>query len=547
MIQAIPIHRNPLTPNRPGRSIPMTTNTNPFMDWRLNFHTLICFIAFFISAPSIHAQESSTKTSAKPYIFGAKHCTGCHDQPSKKNDNCRMTEWLTWNNLDKHRIAFDWFDDDKKKTPSGIRAQTISENLGITNLHQAKQCLGCHSLPVESNIPTSYFDNELQRAREGVTCVACHGASKEWVIEHVAASDPSWKNTSGPQRWEKFGMVDLKNPVTQARQCVSCHVGDPDQKLGRKISHEMYAAGHPPLPGLEVSSYIAEQPRHWLTSTEKPDSAHGTARPVDLLAVSGLVTLRTELALIRDYISNHANTNQSQDGGPELSLFDCAACHHDITKNKSKWRQSQRVAGAPGRPRLPQWPRTLVRFSLILADPLNWKTSENQITDLLLRVDQELSKSPYGIESTDISKTLQEAIEQLDRVLGLLDERWNKTGKLTNDNSLQSLRIFLDSLLDHQPIASFDYDTARQIGWAIRTSISNGNKPIAPGMIPDLEELDLLLGLKLRPNHSPTDSPPAKSEQTSVTELLKDRLKLANAYEPLQFRKVLERIRYTIK
>lgn len=525
----------------------MNANINAFMQFRLNFQTLICFIVVLISSPSIHAQESSAKTSAKPYAFGARHCTGCHDQPAKKNDNCRMTEWLTWNHLDKHRIAFDWFDDDKKKNPAAIRAQTIAENLGITNLHQARQCLGCHSLPVETNTPTSYFDNEMQRSREGVTCVACHGSNKEWVIEHVAASDPDWKNTNGPQRWIKFGMVDLKNPVTQARQCVSCHVGDPDQKLARKISHEMYAAGHPPMPGLEVSSFIAEQPRHWLTSMEKPESAHGSARPVDLLAVSGLVTLRTELALIRDDIIKHRNANQIQDGSPELSLFDCAACHHDITRSKSKWRQSQRIAGAPGRPRLPQWPRTLVRFSLILADPLNWKTPENQINALLLHVDQELSKSPYGIESKDISKNLQEAIEQLDRVLALLDDRWNKTGRLTNETPLQSLGIFLDSLLDHKPIAPFDYDTARQIGWAVRTSISNWNKPIAPNTLSNLEELDQLLGLSLRPTHSPTDPPPIKAEQITVSELLKARLKLANAYEPAQFRKVLEQIRNTIR
>jgi hypothetical protein len=253
------------------------------------------------------------------------------------------------------------------------------------------------------------------------------------------------------------------------------------------------------------------------------------------------------MALIRDDIIKHRNTNQIQHGSPELSLFDCAACHHDITRSKSKWRQSQRIAGAPGRPRLPQWPRTLVRFSLILADPLNWKTPENQINALLLHVDQELSKSPYGIESKDISKNLQEAIEQLDRVLALLDDRWNKTGRLTNETPLQSLGIFLDSLLDHKPIAPFDYDTARQIGWAVRTSISNGNKPIAPNMLSNLEELDQLLGLSLRPNHSPTDPPPIKAEQITVSELLKDRLKLANAYEPAQFRKVLEQIRNTIR
>jgi hypothetical protein len=66
-------------------------------------------------------------------------------------------------------------------------------------------------------------------------------------------------------------------------------------------------------------------------------------------------------------------------------------------------------------------------------------------------------------------------------------------------------------------------------------------------MLSNLEELDQLLGLSLRPTHSPTDPPPIKAEQITVSELLKDRLKLANAYEPAQFRKVLEQIRNTIR
>ncbi|MFM7593491.1 MAG: multiheme c-type cytochrome, partial [Isosphaeraceae bacterium] len=173
-------------------------------------------IALYVCiSASVHAQDKPT--SATAFVFGAKHCTGCHDQPAKKTDNCRMTEWMTWNHLDRHRIAFDWFDKAGKASAAGKRAHAMAENLGIKNLATARECIGCHAFPVASGTPTAYYENPLERAKEGVTCVACHGGSKQWVVEHVAAADPAWKDLSGNDRWLKMGMVDLKNPVTQAR------------------------------------------------------------------------------------------------------------------------------------------------------------------------------------------------------------------------------------------------------------------------------------------------------------------------------------------
>ena len=36
--------------------------------------------------------------------------------------------------------------------------------------------------------------------------------------------------------------------------CLSCHLGN--AREGRVVTHEMYAAGHPPLPGFEHMGHI---------------------------------------------------------------------------------------------------------------------------------------------------------------------------------------------------------------------------------------------------------------------------------------------------
>ena len=58
-----------------------------------------------------------------------------------------------------------------------------------------------------------------------------------------------------------------------------------------------------------------------------------------------------------------------------------------------------------------------------------------------------------------------------------------------------------------------------------------------------MNEIDNLLGLSLRASQSDQNSPMIKTgEQISVTELLADRLRIANAYQPDKFRSLLEQI-----
>ena len=62
-------------------------------------------------------------------------------------------------------------------------------------------------------------------------------------------------------------MTDLWDPVRRAETCASCHVGNHDE--GKVVTHAMYAAGHPPLPGFETATFGDLEPRHWQYLSEK--------------------------------------------------------------------------------------------------------------------------------------------------------------------------------------------------------------------------------------------------------------------------------------
>ncbi len=49
---------------------------------------------------------------------------------------------------------------------------------------------------------------------------------------------------------------------------MSCHVGNATQ--GKVVTHPMFAAGHPPLPPIEVASFSKNEPQHWRDPRDVP-------------------------------------------------------------------------------------------------------------------------------------------------------------------------------------------------------------------------------------------------------------------------------------
>jgi hypothetical protein len=106
----------------------------------------------------------------------------------------------------------------------------------------------------------------------------------------------------------------------------------------------MYAAGHPPLPPLDLLAYAREQPRHWGFADDMPfiakmaadkstaDKAFAlyhyragesfVARRFAESAVAALGSTATLGAQLAD------DAKKRQDG-LDFAAFDCYSCHHN--------------------------------------------------------------------------------------------------------------------------------------------------------------------------------------------------------------------------
>jgi hypothetical protein len=180
-------------------------------------------------------------TNATPYVFGARYCAKCHSEEQSEKGSCRMIEASIWRASDPHRAALAWarIENGSFATPSGARAAAIGQRLGIADASTSPRCVGCHSVRLDDAALQQAFDP----SSEGVTCVACHGAYDPWVTQHQVVNKPTWKQLSPAEKWLEYGMVNLRDPITRAATCVSCHVGNPDPASGQWIAHDIYAAG----------------------------------------------------------------------------------------------------------------------------------------------------------------------------------------------------------------------------------------------------------------------------------------------------------------
>jgi Cytochrome c554 and c-prime len=405
-----------------------------------------------------------------PYISTPKDCEKCHSHPEdwKQEDViCRMNESLTWWREDRHRKAFESFN------ILNSRAQEIGTRLGIdVTTHRA--CLACHSIidwptgdpnvsGAKDPIPMPGFD----RGSNGVSCVACHGAFKEWVLEHPLYRDPSWRKHSRQDKERLKGMLDLWNPVTRAAKCFSCHVGKADED--KVLTHAAYAAGHPRLPGIEVFTYSQATPRHWEYLDEKlkrlgntkPEVQAAIMRTFDLgrlehtelVAISAIVLFRETLTLL---VAQMDVTGKANSSWPELSSFDCSACHHDL--KAPGWRQARAVSGTHGRPTLPYWPTALVRIGVVAADPkkapLRLKEFESKLRDLQTAI----TSKPFG-DSVMTLAAANALIAWANPIVRDLSQV-----RIDRPLALELLDRTFESAQSRKP----DFDTARQLYWAYR-------------------------------------------------------------------------------
>jgi len=311
--------------------------------------------------------KGPTKETAGDISAGIQACELCHIGSTKgqaakflkvyqSDEFVLLNESETWVESDIHSQAM--------KCLTGPLGKQMSANLKY-NVAEAPQCLACHSVdktPLKPLAEKKYKD--FATADGGVNCTVCHGLSERWQSDHYKTPDQEgqplpWRSKPPEYKWER-GMADLRNPVIKAKLCASCHIGNASE--GKVVTHEMYAAGHPPLPPFELASYMEGEPKHWAYPTDPRLKFFATMPAAERwplfhfhpekdesylsrhYAVGAIAALRAEAELLLVDAEAAAKTGD----GMDFARFDCYACHHDL-KYPSE-RQKRGYDGPPGRP-----------------------------------------------------------------------------------------------------------------------------------------------------------------------------------------------------
>jgi hypothetical protein len=473
------------------------------------------------------AQEKGLLKPTKMY-YGVLACSngGCHDNPTNPNQKdiilCGYDEVRVWSTQDKHK--------DANKVLKGERGKQMAKLLSIQgDIAKEPSCVSCHGVLVED---PKLIHKQSFNLEEGVSCGACHGMNKEWVARHSDFLErDNWRALSRKLKEEQFGMRDLWDPEKRATVCVSCHIGNTAE--GKVVTHAMYAAGHPPLPGIELATFSDAMPRHWKYLSEKSanvqkileyDAAKGDLERTQLVVIAGLVSLRESMNLLATQAAQGADAKDPDKSWPELAQFDCYACHHDL-KAKS-WRQKRGYAGPPGRPDIRPWPTILVHLGVLQAgkgNPEIEKKLTKEMHDKIKELTAAFTAQPFG----DPKLVAQAARQTSQWADGLLQEiKPTRFDRVAAHNLLLGLGKESKSRL-------LDFDSARQLTWAFRSiqhewdpksSVNAENAKL-------LKELDEQLKLDL-PN----------GQVEIAKDYLKDALEKLNNFEPSQFNQTFEKL-----
>lgn len=615
-----------------------------FVGPRVSGLSVLVFSALLWSGNAAIAQPSNDPVLAAWAAFpDTFSCSQCHyqstpvanhrfDDPTelRRGDFSRQNEMHRWVREDKHAIArirveplrperiaaereriaarfalADPRDIDQWVGASNELSQRICDSLGW-DVDQpegyqqfAATCLTCHGGydPADGPQPAFSQVTDLNQIQPGISCLGCHqevngsgAGSQAWVLAHASLTEPqlrSWRLKS-PAEKSSLGMRDLVGATAQARLCVDCHVGNPDQ--GMVLTHAMYAAGHPPLPSFELETFCRSMPRHWRDEAEQLQafeqaayphaaryfatnyprlvaaiSATGDQPPADGQAVDGqsangqavdgpetgsptadlaslnaiawnsqrmLIGAATARRRVAEQIVWAAET-EGQWG--DYALYDCGACHHEL--RRPSLRQLRGYPGRPGRPRPHEWPDVLTH----VLDPSDAAFRSRQ------RLASAITAVPFG-HAADCREAANDCILGLDELLGQLD-----TGEPLRGEQLWGL---LGKLVAVPPDALVDYAAARQIVWAIlvvtdelsastrltdaqrvnlqgiRDEIATWKSPeAAPGRLVPLGAIGITAEL------------PAGRDQFIFEDNLREELERRAAYDPRPLQASLARIR----
>jgi hypothetical protein len=419
-------------------------------------------------------------------ILGASACIVCHEKPNpvyereKRTDFVRLDESTIWQTKDLHGKAFDAL-----KQPLG---QQMSKVLKY-DVTTAPQCLSCHSVDLEPAKKPGDKNAKDYYTDFGVSCEGCHGFAHKWNTPHVSKT---WRDRE-PAYKEARGQWDMRNPARRAERCISCHVGSESE--GRFVTHEMYAAGHPPLPPVEVMAFSRDEPMHYKLARDLPDLVRIASADPDKswklfhfrgadvesqvarqTAIGAIMSLRAAAKLIADRAGAIDPSKEALD----LAHFDCYACHHDL--QSPSWRQARGYVGVPGRPQIR--PGLALPAKVVAehaANALNADASSPLRTfgDNFKYVTDTFDARPFG-EPAKVAEAAKALVAWCDDALKQLDNvRYNR------EQTAKLLKAFVDAGQappEGKTNPWLDADAAQQLVWtleSLRGELEGPDGPIA--------------------------------------------------------------------
>ena len=478
------------------------------------------------SATSSPIDRSSSASSLG--YRGSASCDACHTDAhtygvggrDDRGDWIRGNEMTIWSNDDIHSQAFDLL----KESPITER---MAKGLGMTKeqLLADSRCLNCHFPFAEniSNAPT------VSPVPEGINCEACHGPAEKWIGPH---SQLDWRRKTTAEK-KDLGMRDMSHAVDQAELCLSCHVGQKSKAPfeNRFVTHEMYAAGHPPLPSVEVATFSNVLPHHWRFNDEKQKEFPAwfeqfkEKRRADSRITDGAdwqskywppatkvgERSRTKLAVLGSVVAIQKTMEWLRaesieaDTWPHLEYYDCQACHHELRVSDKSWRQKRAsITGKPGRPMLRRWPT--IGIELAEAYARSAKSGE-PIPDVLAglhELDNDFGAKPFG-NPDDITPAANIVEKRCGELLKLLDGL-----PYTKESAAQLFKLLTGLASSDQRF--LDYDTARQVGWTLNVFWEDSGNQIVSDPAKNAElkthmdEIDQMVKLSL-PGRKRTPEP----------------------------------------
>jgi hypothetical protein len=389
--------------------------------------------------PSFKNKSSLDRGSVQAYD---KTCVTCHSNlnPQEQHRWIGLNQASTYFGLvphsqtnvpaqrDVHASALNKvYQNGDRNGPLTEAFESILENLKSANLNIDKdsesfraQCLTCHAglRSDQSSMTTpgrtyAQFQSEGEpMARESIGCEACHGQGKDYLVDHM---DPSWLRIEPSEKIGK-GFYDLENSALAARVCLSCHFGNPEES--KWVTHEMYAAGHPPLPPLDLGKFLDETSnKHWMTLDEKLKKFETLESDRQLeedrihylrIHLSASKSGNSDYSALKQTIQTHfRKTQQSRIGqlsanlnyhdlldqqAPaalnwgDYALYDCAGCHQTLYKKiQGNVGSPRRV---PGRPQGPLWAKPMLSS--------HGESQFKQLETLQDLIDEALNAKPFG-------------------------------------------------------------------------------------------------------------------------------------------------------